>query len=46
MQSFLVAFLPLFALMLSPLLIILLAWAVGTAKDAIVGRSPLLARER
>lgn len=46
MQSFLAAFLPILALMLSPFLIILISWAVGVTTDAFAPRRPSSARER
>jgi hypothetical protein len=46
MQSFLAAFLPVLALMLTPFFIILMSWAVGVTRDAFAPRRPSSARER
>ncbi|NGN94776.1 hypothetical protein G5C66_18795 [Nocardioides sp. KC13] len=46
MQSFLAAFLPILALMLTPVFLILIGWVVGAARDVLASRGRSPARER
>ena len=46
MQSFLAAFLPILALMLTPIFLILIGWVVGATRDVLAPRSRSSARQR